>query len=414
MNGKVSLSITCLLAVFSQAQVPPRPPWAEGIPAFAALEPAWKDSDLARLAWQRFFVACGGEKRLFVLDPQTGKLLAFDFRGNLRDASVVRNWQPRDGGYPWGGLACTPRGDRLVFWKKNEVVVFTPEAVEKELPLPVMAVTDLVLAGEALVTAVVPAIFRTDRERRGFDLDDTLLRRFDLAGAEKARWLAPEPVERSDPFAAAVANEVALASNGKLLLVVPQHRHYRVLAMEGEKERWRWQADKLAPKPSEQKPTAPPEELAPEAVPLFRPLDLPFTVRDVTVSGGFLWVFLAPAVIEGNLVVDVFPVGGPAPVARIKLNHPQPSQGAQLFVGRDGIWVVPFQDGSPTGFVRPPMRSCKRLANKPALVDCTPSFAQTRRPACPRGFAHGGLGETGGSRSLPRALRLEGRTTKAL
>lgn len=354
MKGTRLFFLTCFVVALSHAQVPPRPPWAEGIPAFGALEPAKKDTDLARLAWQRSFSACGGEQRLFVLDPQTGKLLAFDFRGNLRDAFVVRNWQPREGGYPWGGLACAPRGDRFVFWKKNEVVVFTPEAVEKELRLPVMAVTDLVLAGEALVTAVVPAIFRTDPERRGFDLDDTLLRRFDLDGAEKARWLAPEPVAKTDPFAAALANEVALASNGKLLFVVPQHRHYRVLALEGEKERWRWQADKLAPKPSEQKPTAPPKELAPEAAPSFRALELPFTVRDATVSGGLLWVLLAPAVFEGNLVVDVFPVGGAAPAARLKLNHPQPSQGAQLFVGRDGIWVVPFQDGSPTGFVRPP------------------------------------------------------------
>ncbi|GBC80543.1 hypothetical protein HRbin09_01784 [bacterium HR09] len=236
------------------------------------------------------------------------------------------------------------------------MVLFTRDGVERQLQLPTMAISKLLFVKDELVAAVVPAVFRTDPENRGFALDDTLLRRYDLDGKEQARWFAPEPVPELEPFAAALANEVAAASDGKTLFLASRHRRYRVVAVDSSgKETWHWLGpERTRPEMPGRKEPTPPQELAPEAAARFRGLDLPFFVRDVAVAAGLLWVLLSPQVFAGHVVVDVFPLQGQEPLARLQLNVKEEKEPGQLAVTKDALWLFPVGEGKPQAFLRPP------------------------------------------------------------
>lgn len=340
------------------AQVRPRPSWAGQVFAFGELEPILKNSELARTTWQRNLAVCGQERTgVWVFDPKSGNLTLFDRRGQLRDAIPVRSWQPRDSAFPWAGLACMAKDDRFVFWNKNEVVVFSKDGIIRELKIPAMAVRDLVPSGDDTVVAIVPAVFRTDPEAKGFALAEAVMWRVNDKGEVTSRFLETEPVPGIEPFAQALANQVLLAASSDRLFATAQHGRYRVWAFDLRgRKLWRFEDQKLGLRPtgSSKKEGTPPAELTDEAKKAFRPLSVPFTVRAVTATRDWLWVLFDPGVFEGQWILDVFPVAGEEPVARFKLNSGNTWIPRALVVTDEAIWVFPAGDGQPQAFLRPP------------------------------------------------------------
>lgn len=303
-------------------------------------------------------MVCGQEGTgVWVFDPKSGNLTLFDRRGQLRDALPVRSWQPRDSAFPWAGLACMAKDDRFVFWNKNEVVHFSKDGIIRELKVPAMAVRDLVPSGDDTVVAIVPAVFRTDPEAKGFALAEAVIWRVNEKGEVTRRFLETAPVPGIEPFAQALANQVLLAASGNRVFAAAQHGRYRVWGFEpGGRELWRFEDQQLGPGPTEasKKEPVPPAELTDDAKKAFRPLSVPFTVRAVTATRHWLWVLFDPGVFEGQWILDVFPVAGQEPVARFKLNSGNTWIPRALVVTDDAIWVFPGGDGQPQAFFRPP------------------------------------------------------------
>lgn len=364
------LLLSCSLA---SAQVPPRPAWAEGAQAFGELRPSFGGSDLTKFAWRPEFGVCSTAKAVFVLDPIVGKLFEFDGRGNQRDTASVRNFPQGLGGRsPWSGLACD--GDFFAFWKQNRVVFFTRGEVVRDLTVrEAMALSDLAIAGNRMLAAVVPVVFRTDR--RTFASAEHLVQELDLEGSELGRWLDAEKVEG---FGKSVAQEVLLAPDKDLVWIVSQHKSYKLrLFGEGGRELWTFQAKDEVPVEEGAKhlPEEVKRSLAPEAQGRAQGLNVPFIARDLAVFDGCAWVLLDRNFIkvENVVLVDVFSAKHHKPLLRLALQPKQNLVFLHMAVTNKGVWLFPGGDGHPEGFETPPVRLLEEEEAAPSPGGTVPS-----------------------------------------
>lgn len=346
------LLLSCSLA---SAQVPPRPAWAEGAQAFGELRPSFGESDLTKFAWRPEVGVCSTEKAIFVLDASVGKLFEFDGRGNQRDIASLRNFPQGLGGRsPWSGLACD--GELFAFWKQNRVLLFTRSEVVRDFTVQeAMALSDLAIAGNRLLAAVVPVVFRSDL--RTFASAEHLVWELDLEGSGRRPWLDAEKVEG---FAKSVAQEVLLAPHKDLVWVVSQHKRYKLrLFDEGGREIWAFQTKGELPaeEGAQHLPEHVKRSLTPEAQSRAQGLDVPFVARDLVVSDGLAWVLLDRNFIkvENAVVVDVFSAKQEKPLLRLALQPKQNLVFLRVAVTNKGVWLFPGGDGRPEGFETPPV-----------------------------------------------------------
>lgn len=300
-------------------------------------------------------MACSTAKAIFVLDPAVGTLFEFDGRGNQQDTASVRNFPQGLGGRsPWSGLACD--GDLFAFWKQNRVLLFTRSEVVKDFMLEeAMAVSDLAIAGNRLLAAVVPVVFRTDR--RTFASAEHLVRELDLEGSELRRWLDADKVEG---FAASVAQEVLLAPDRNSVWIVSQHKKYKLrLFGEGRREIWTFQAKEEIPVEEGVKhlPEEVKRSLTPEAQGRAQGLNVPFIARDLIAFDGYAWVLLDRGFMkaENAVLLDVFSAKQEKPLLRLALLPKQNLVFLRMAVTNKGVWLFPTSDGHPEGFETPPV-----------------------------------------------------------
>lgn len=366
-----------LVALFSfslaSAQVPPRPPWAEGTQAFGELKPSFGGSDLTKFAWQPEFAVCSTARAIFVLDPTAGKLFEFDGRGVQRDIASVRNFpQALRGGMVWSGLACD--GDLFAFWKQNRVLLFTRSEVLKDFTVrEAMAFSDLAIVGNRLLAAVVPVVFRTDR--RAFASAEHLVWELDLEGSELRRWFAAEKVEG---FAQSVAQEVLLAPDRGSVWIVSQHKKYKLrLFGEGYREVWSFQAEDEMPVEEGVKhlPEDVKRSLTPEAQGRAQGLNVPFIARDLVAFDGYAWVLLDRNFIklEKAFLLDVFSPNQEKPLLRLALQPKQNLLFLRMALTDKGLWLFPSTEGHPEGFQVPPVELLGEGEAPPSQANNAPS-----------------------------------------
>lgn len=344
-----------LMCSMAAAQLPERPAWAKEANGFGELESSFRDSDLAKLQWRPELAVCSTAKAIFVLDTSTAKLLEFDPRGSQRGAFVVRNFLLTLNPSPaWAGLACD--GDFFAYWNQNRVLIFTREELVKDFSVrDAMAFSDLAFAGNRLLAAGVPVVFRTDR--RTFATAEHLVMELDLEGSELRRWLKGEEAEG---FAAALAQEVLLASDKGSVWVVHQHKRYtvqlfgedrhQIMVFRGTEELPAEAGPKHLPEGVKKSLTAEGQERA-------QGLNVPFIARDLVALDGYAWVLLDRNFIKAEKVqvVDAFSPTKDKPLLRIALHPRQDLPFLHLAVTKDSLWLFPGKDGHSEGFQVPPV-----------------------------------------------------------
>lgn len=363
------LVLSCSLA---SAQVPPRPPWAADTLAFGELKPSFAESDLAKFAWRPELVVCSHGKQVFVLDPTVGQLFEFDGRGRQKDAASVRNFpQGLSGRLPWSGLSCD--GDLFAFWKQNRVVLFSRSEVVNDFSVRgAMAFSDVAIAGNRLIAAAVPVVFRTGS--RSFAAAEYLLWELDFQGSELRRWLNPE---KTEGFAQSLAQELLLAPDRDGVWLVGQHKSYKLRFFDAaRRQTWGFQAKEETPveEGAQYLPQDVKRSLAAEAQAKAQGLNVPFIARDLVVFDGYAWVLLDSTFIpvENTVLVDVFSVKQEKPLLRLALQPKQKLVFPRMAVTDKGLWLFPGGEGSPEGFQTPPVRLMEVEEAAPPLGDNSP------------------------------------------
>ncbi len=339
-----SVALTAALVAVVTAELPPRPDWAEGIPAWGRLEVRRRESaDLGRRLWERgTMVAQDARDRIYVLEPDTGRCTVYSPDGERLERFTPERWEPLPALPSLRGFAVDGNGSWFVAASRQTVVGFDRRRVRWRAALPTF-VTGVALDGSDPVVARIPASLAPggpEHARR----EDHLLVWIDEEGEIRSEAVPSERARGPDPLSVAFSQRVLVASDpgGDGLWVVDQTRRYRVRRLSSSGAlRASWISDRevgpvrFAEEDGRLSEAAAERGLEGAAV---RPVAAPELVRDVRARDGLLWV-LARVAGGSVTVVDTFGADVDGPLQRVELVAPWPVR--QLAVTDDGLWVFP-------------------------------------------------------------------------